>query len=157
MKRWGIYAMMLLSLCALCACGQGAKTEEGFSQELVTQLVEQGAFSEELEALDEDTTFLLYRFADYGVEREDLVSSSVIRSTGATCEEAAVLLWKDNETAGKALEAINDYVEDRTIENEQYRPNEMPKLHNARIGIKGNTLLLVVANDSMIVSEVLQK
>ena len=157
MKKLMTYCVTVLLLCGLCACGGAEQKEtEGFSTKLVDELVEQGAFSETLEVLDADTAFLLYRFADYGLEREMLTDCVVLRSAGATCEEAAILVWADPKAVGSAHQALGDYVEEQVISNEDYRPNEIPKLQEARLGMKGNTTLLVVANDYYVVSEVLK-
>ena len=155
MKKLLTSCMAIVLLCSLCACG-GEETE-GFTTKLVDELMEQGAFSESLETLDADTAFMLYQFADYGLEREMMTDCAVLRSSGATCEEAAVLIWKDSDTAKLALQGLNDYMEDQIVSNESYRPNEIPKLEEARIETKKNTLLLVVANDYAVVSEILKK
>ena len=158
MKKLLICCVTIVLLCGLCACsGAQSGGEEGFSTGIVEALVEQGAFSEELEALDADTAFMLYRFADYGLERDALTDCIVLRSTGATCEEAAVFIWTDNEAMKLGYQALGDYMEDQIVTNENYRPNEIPKLQEARVGFKENTLLLVVANDYSVVSEVLKK
>ena len=158
MKKFITYCATLLLLCGLCACGEAKQEEtEGFSIKLVDELAEQGAFSEKLEMLDADTVFMLYQFADYGLEREMLMDCMVLRSAGATCEEAAVLVWTTSEAMGSAHQALGDYMEDQIISNEDYRPNEIPKLQEARLGMKGNTTLLVVANDYGVVSQVLNK
>ena len=111
-------------------------------------MVEAGAFSEELEELDADTAFMLYKLADYGLVREDLTDAAVVRSAGATCEEGAVLLFADEEKAGTAAEAMGDYLESQIESNENYRPNEIPKLEGAVLKTQGKTLLLAVANDA---------
>ena len=58
----------------------------------VDKIAQAGAFSEELETVDADTAFALYGLADAGLDREQLTDCAVLRSAGATCEEAAVLI-----------------------------------------------------------------
>ena len=85
--------LVLALVLGLAACGGGANDAPPlYSAGLVTKLVEAGAFSEELEELDADTAFLLYRLADSGLERADMKECTVLRSAGATCEEGAVLV-----------------------------------------------------------------
>ena len=71
----------------------------------------------------------------------------VLRSAGATCEEAAVLVLSGNEQAKRAAEGLYTYLNDQIKANENYRPAEIPKLKEAYLSIKGSTVLMVVAND----------
>ena len=113
----------------------------------MTKLVEAGAFSEELEELDADTAFLLYRLADSGLERADMKECTVLRSAGATCEEGAVLVFASADQANTAVDALSSYIDGQITANEDYRPGELPKLEDALISRRGETVLLVVAGD----------
>ena len=104
--------------------------------------------SEELEELDGDTAFALYKLADAGLEREDLKDCAVLRSAGATCEEAAVLVLSDNQKAKSAGKALFAYIDQQIAANEDYRPAEIPKLEDAVLDRRENTLLLAVAADT---------
>ena len=148
-----LMALMMGVVCAfgLTACGekvQEAPQEQKFETALVEAVVQAGAFSEELEELDADTAFMLYKLADFGLVREDLTEAAVLRSAGATCEEGAVLIFADEAKAGAAAEAMGSYLEGQIEGNEDYRPNEIPKLEGAILKTQGNTLLMVVANDA---------
>lgn len=148
MKRKILTVLMALAcVCALTAC-QG-KTEPAAEYEPadVQAIVDAGAFSEELEALDGDTAFALYKLADCGLNREDLTDCAVVRSAGATCEEGAVLVFASEDQAAKAAEGLRAYVDGQTDANKDYRPAEIPKLEGAWVDQQGNTVLLVVAND----------
>ena len=141
-------AMALALALSLAACGgQGGTADEGYDTALVATVAEGGAFSEELEELDGDTAFALYKLADHGLAREDLTDCAVMRSAGATCEEAAVLVLTDKDKAAEAKTAMSAYVEGQIEANVDYRPAEIPKLESALVEQKGNTVLLVVAND----------
>ena len=148
-----LMALMMGIVCAigLTACGekaQEAPQEQKFETTLVEAAAQAGAFSEELEELDADTAFMLYKLADFGLVREDLTEAAVLRSAGATCEEGAVLIFADEAKAGAAAEAMGSYLEGQIEGNEDYRPNEIPKLEGAILKTQGNTLLMVVANDA---------
>ena len=148
MKKTGIFAMALALALSLTACGGQDKTEgERYDTTVVEAAAEAGAFSEELEELDGDTAFALYKLADYGLAREDLTDCAVLRSSGATCEEAAVLIMADSGKAAEAEKALDAYVEEQIASNTDYRPTEIPKLENAVVDCKGSTVLLLVAND----------
>ena len=148
-----LLALMLGVMCVfgLTSCGEKkaeAPKEQNFEPALVEAMVQAGAFSEELEELDADTAFMLYRLADYGLVREDLTDAAVLRSAGATCEEGAVLVFANGEKAAAAAEAMGDYLESQIEGNVNYRPNEIPKLEGAVLKVQGNTLLLAVPNDA---------
>ena len=140
--------LVLALVLGLAACGGGANDAPPlYSAGLVTKLVEAGAFSEKLEELDADTAFLLYRLADSGLERADMKECTVLRSAGATCEEGAVLVFASADQANTAVDALSSYIDGQITANEDYRPGELPKLEDALISRRGETVLLVVAGD----------
>ena len=69
MKKLLSLTLALALVLGLTACG-GKK--ENYKTGDVQAMVKAGAFSEELEELDGDTAFALYKLADAGLEREDL-------------------------------------------------------------------------------------
>ena len=150
MKKLLSLMLAAVAALALTACGGGGE-ENGappiYSTQNVADIAEAGAFSETLEELDGDTAFLLYKLGDYGLSREDMTDCAVLRSSGATCEEAAVLVFSDAEQAETAVGALEDYVAGQITANADYRPAEIPKLESARIDRRAETVLLVVAND----------
>jgi len=160
-------ALLMGLMCALTttACGSGTQTpapepdpEVTYHNSVVEELVNAGAFSEELEELDIDTAYMLYKLADYDIPREELREAWVLRSAGATCEEVALLafLHQDDELMGKVEQAMGDYVQSQIDSNADYRPNEIPKLEQAVISRSGWTVLMVVANDYEAVQEFLK-
>jgi len=151
MKKLLHMTLVLALLLGLSACAKGGDNDAPplYGTYHVAALVEAGAFSEELEELDGDTAFMLYKLADYDLEREDLKDCAVQRSAGATCEEAAVLVFTSADKAKTAKGALEDYVQGQIDANEDYgyRLAEVPKLKDAYIDVKGCTVLMVVAND----------
>lgn len=151
-------ALLLALVCALTvtACGGSdpvtptePEPEPSYHHSVLEELVNAGAFSEELEELDVDTAYMLYKLADYGVAREELKEAWVLRSAGATCEEVALLafLHQDDELMGKVEQAMQDYVQSQIDANANYRPDDIPKLEQAVISRSGWTVLMLVAND----------
>lgn len=148
MRKLLTITLALAMALSLTACGgreNGSKTvwEAGHAQDIL----DSGAFSEELEELDADTAFMLYRLADCGLDREKLEEAVVRRSAGGTCEELARLKFDSEDSASAAKTALGDYIQSQIEANEDYRPAEIPKLENAWIDQRGYTLLLVVADD----------
>ena len=139
--------LALACLFSLAACGKKDADPAGYTLEALDLMTKEGAFSEELEELDADTAFALYRLADWGLSREDLTDCKALRSAGATCEEGAVLLWQTEEQAVQAKEALEDYIQGQIDANVDYRPAEIPKLEGARVSQVGGTVLMVVAAD----------
>ena len=72
---------------------------------------------------------------------------SVLRSAGATCEEAAVLILDSEDAAQTAMTALDSYLQKQIDTNKDYRPEEIPKLESAWTSARENTVLLVVAED----------
>ena len=142
-------ALALIMALGLAACAKGGDNDAPplYGTFHVAAMAEAGAFSEALEELDADTAFLLYKLADYGLERETLKEATVCRSAGATCEELAVLIFDSEDSASSARDALEAYVQNQIDENTDYRPQEIPKLKSARINQREETVLFVVAND----------
>ena len=139
-------ALSLVCLLGLASCGSQPASEP-YQLTATIDMVKAGAFSEDLEELDADTAFALYKLADEGINREDLMDASILRSSGATCEEAAVLMFSNSGKAESAKTALDAYVQSQIESNADYRPDEIPKLENALVAQADSTVILVVAND----------
>ena len=63
--------LALACLFSLAACGKNDADPAGYTLEALDLMAKEGAFSEELESLDGDTAFALYKLADYGLSREE--------------------------------------------------------------------------------------
>lgn len=150
MKKLFSLTLALALVLGLTACGGKENDAPLYNAADVTAIDGAGAFDAELndmEGLDADIAFMLYGLEDAGLEREDLTSCSGRRSAGATCEEAVVLVFTDSDKAETAADALKDYIQHQIDENTDYRPAEIPKLENAYIDRRGESVLLVVASD----------
>ena len=79
MKKLMALMMAIVCVLTMTACGgEKQKSVSAFTVETVNEVQKAGAFSEELEELDADTAFMLYKLADYGLVREDLSTSDRI-------------------------------------------------------------------------------
>lgn len=158
MKRLICVLCTLALAIGLTACSGGDSkeaTSSDFSLDLTQTIADSGAFSDELDALDCDTAWSLYKLEQAGLTRDQLTDCSILRSAGATCEEVAVLLFADSDAAQSAKAAVQDYVQSQIDANTDYRPAEIPKLENALVEQKGASLLLVVANEMDVVTALL--
>lgn len=91
--------------------------------------------------------FLLYGLEEAGLARDQLVDASAHRSSGATCEEVALLTFADEAAAQTAANALDVYITSQIQTNKDYRPKELPKLEQVFLERRGTTVLLLVAND----------
>ena len=148
MKRCAAALLALVLAVGLAACGGQRETGSRYETEDVQAMADAGAFSETLEELDGDTAFALYRLGEAGLERSQLTGCALLRSAGATCEEGAVLVFDTEDHAQTAQEALERYVQGQIEANRDYRPAEIPKLEDAVLDRRENTLLLVVAADT---------
>lgn len=152
MKKFLTITLALALALGLTACSKPGSNDAPplYFSGHITKINDSGAFDADLydlEELDADTAFLLYKLGDYGLVREDLKECTALRSAGASCEEAAVLVFTSGDKAETAVDALEAYVQSQIDANTDYRPAEIPKLENALIDKRGETLLLVVAND----------
>ena len=126
----------------LCACGGGGEKAPFDPAATADALLESGAFSETLEAIDQDVACILY-----GIDESTVTGGAVYGSTGATAEEIAVFTLSDAAGAAAAKTALENRVTDQKAALESYLPAEIVKLDAALIEQRGNSVLMVVASD----------
>ena len=128
------------------ACEKKPEKEVSFPVALTTQaLLNSGAFSEQLEALDLDIAVMMFWLDGDLSEYE---GSEVYYSTGATAEIAAVISVRDESKVADVEQALKNWVNSQIEAEKDYRPTEVPKLEKAIVESRGFTVLLVVANDT---------
>lgn len=141
----------LILILALTACnGEPSPTDATLTLspgEAAQAMLDSGAFSETLEAIDSSVAAPLY-----GVDGESILDSACYLSTGATAEECTFLLFVGQEEADTALEGFTKRVEAQTEALQNYQPAEIGKLEKAMTGTlstqEGTLVYLLVANDS---------
>ena len=146
----------LIGLCAvfcliLAGCGESAPEVRPFENGDLNTILESGAFSEQLEVVDSEIVCMLYGMELGG----DIVTACEgYLSGGATAEELVLFTAVDEGAAEKVKAACELRVEDQIVSYESYLPGEVAKLENAVIAVRGNTVLIVVANDGAAVASV---
>lgn len=138
----GIAALAAALALVLCACGGGA-AEPFDPASTASALLDSGAFSENLEQLDQDVACMLY-----GIDESTVTGSAVYGSTGATAEELAVFTLTDEAAAQTAKTALETRVADQKAVLESYQPAEIVKLDAAIVEQRGSSVLMVVAADA---------
>ena len=135
----------------LCACGGSSAAEPFDPASTASALLDSGAFSENLEQLDQDVACMLY-----GIDESTVTGSAVYGSTGATAEEIAVFTLTDETAAQAAKTALETRVADQKTALESYLPAEIVKLDAAIIEQRGSSVLMVVAADAEAAQAVLK-
>lgn len=144
-------ALLLGSL--LTACGGGDTAAKPYDPAATAQaLLNSSAFSQPLESMSLE----LVCGPLYNIDANNVTDSAVYTSLTAGAEEIAVLTLKDEDTAKQALEALRDRVSDQTEALKDYQPDEVGKLDKAIVEQRGNSVLLVVANDADAAQDVLK-
>ena len=145
MKKTVCFLMAALMLLVGTACEKEPEKEPSFPAAETTQtLLDSGAYSETLEELDLDIAVMLFWLSGDVSQYE---GSKVYYSTGATSEMAAVISVSDESLVPEVEEALKAWVESQIEAERDYRPAEVPKLENAIIEARGNSVLLTVAAD----------
>jgi len=106
-------------------------------------------YEDELSQVDYD---LVYDMDDVKVS-----DSIVYVGSGATAEEIAVITCESKEDAKKALEALNERVEDQKESFKDYVPKELEKLEEAVVIQKGNSVILSISNESQKAKDIISK
>ena len=146
LPRWLLCPLLCLLLC-LCSCGQEAPLPNCTAEEAAQALLTANQFSETLESVETDIAV-----AVYGLEEGHVLDCAAYLSTGATAEECTVVLLDSPEAAETAAEALQRRVEDQTAVLENYLPQELQKLSDARTGtiaVKGGVMAYLVVAETV--------
>ncbi|HAG69805.1 MAG TPA: hypothetical protein DCL38_07520 [Lachnospiraceae bacterium] len=120
-------------------------------QTIAQQLKDQITYQDELSEVDLDTASMFMSLQDVAIEEAVFYESS-----GATAEEIAVLKCASPEDAGKAEAALKTRVEEQKEAFEDYVPEELNKLSEAVIVVKGRVAVLSISNDPGKAKEILE-
>lgn len=141
------FVLFLLALClTLAACG--SKEPAPFDPEADSKalLEADGAFTGELEEIDQSTACAIY-----GIDESTVTGAKVyMGNTGVSLEELAIFTLADSDAAQAALTALEYRIEDQRDSAAGYAgflQGELSKLDGALTRIRGNSVLLAVAAD----------
>ena len=122
------------------ACHKKSEQQAPFRADDVAQaLLTSGAFSETLEELDLDIALMMF-WLDGDMSQYE--GSRVYCSTGATAETLAVICVADPNLVSQVEQALKAWVDSQVEAEMDYRPTEVPKLMNATLVSRGNSVLL---------------
>lgn len=144
-----IFAIVLALLC-LCGCGKngGNNAPAPFALFDADKLLESGAFDgSEMAPLDAPILSILY-----GID-ESIIKECVgymATNTSVSADELAVFVLTDADAAVAVEEACKARVEAQLKVCESYCPAAVPRLQNAVISRRGDTVLYAVGNPDVL-------
>lgn len=137
-----IFGLALALTLLLAACSAGPDVA-GYTTEDAKRLLDAGAFSGEMEELDAYALSMLY-----GIDEADISECAGYMAINASvsADEVAVLVLAGEEEAAAAAEACQKRVEKQIDSYETYCPDQVPRLEDAVILRRGNTVLFAVGD-----------
>lgn len=122
---------------SLVGCDTG-KTISVSPDELASKLVSGVTFKDQLAKVEEDTVLDLY-----GLSQSQISDMSVYMGSGATAEEVAVFQTNDTEAVKKSAQ---QRIKNKKADFENYIPEEIPKLNDPVLQVKGDYVILCISD-----------
>ncbi len=119
-------------------------------EELSTQIIESGSFSDELAKVDSQMVM-----NDYSFTSDEIKAIVSYQGSGATSEELVILEVNDKSFLSSVKNKVNTRLDERKEAFESYLPAEVFKIDNSLLEVKGNYLIMCISNDSNKVNEVI--
>ena len=116
--------------------------------ELATKIMETGAFTDDLAKIDSEMIK-----DDYGFTNKEIKEIVSYQGSGATSEEIVILQVNDKSNLNSVKEKINTRLTERKEAFESYLPEEVFKIDNNILEVKGNYIIMCISNDSNKVNE----
>ena len=111
-------------------------------EELSTQIIERGSFSDELAKVDSQMVM-----NDYSFTSDEIKAIVSYQGSGATSEELVILEVNDKSFLSSVKNKVNTRLDERKEAFESYLPAEVFKIDNSLLEVKGNYLILCISND----------
>ena len=120
------------------------------NEELATQISQSGSFEDSIAKVDNEIVMEAYGFSNE--EINEIVS---YQGSGATSEELVILQATDKSQLNSIKDKISNRLTERKEAFESYLPEEVFKIDDHLLDIKGNYVILCISNDSSKVEEVI--
>ena len=137
---------LLLLVLLLCGCG----ASKAYTMEHADELLASGAFEgSEMEELDGRVLPILY-----GIDEKTVVECRAYMASNSwtSADELAVIVFTDEQAAVDAEAAFRVRVKAQLEVMGFYAPASVPRLENAFISRRGNTVLFAVGDPDVIAS-----
>lgn len=145
-------AMMIVLIVALVGCGKKEETVTIDVDQLADQLKDGIEFQDEMNVVDGEMFPLLY-----DVEESSVVRNKVYVSSGATAEEIFVAEATDTQAASDIKKVLEQHIEDQKSSFESYIPEEMVKLKDPVLQVKGNYVILCISNENDTANKIIEE
>ena len=138
-----LLSLILLLAFTLTACGarSTADTTPDINEKAQALLTEID-YEDELNEIDDDMISLLYTDLDLN----DVTDKKVYVSSGATAEELALFLCKDETAAKRVMTAAQKRVMEQRDSYENYMPQEVLRIDLMKIIRRGNLVVLTISS-----------
>ncbi len=98
------------------------------------------------EVLEKSTADALYSI--YGIDPALCTDAACFVNSGAVADEIAVFTCTDEAAVQKVIEAVNSHIEYLHNGYSSYGPDQVPKIENAAVLTKGNTVIMCISENS---------
>ena len=119
-------------------------------EDLATKIAESGAFEDEIAKIDSEMIM-----SDYNITTDEVEGFVSYQGSGATSEEIVILKVKDKRNLNDVKDKINSRIQERKQAFQSYLPEEVGKIDNNILRVKGNYVIFCVSNDSSKVNQVI--
>lgn len=153
-KMFGMTAAAVC-LALLAGCSSGGEAVQPYTKEQAQEILDSGIFIYPLDEYDYTMAWDIYGLESAGLSQDQLVDGALWNSSGADCEQLALLIFSDDKGAEAAVGALETYLQDQIDSNRDYRPAEIPKLEDPFLQQAGESVLLVVSPDTQAVKDLL--
>ena len=128
--------------------GGGSADLEGFANEMLSAV----EFRDKLSKVNDTVASRIFELAE-----GDALAGIVCTGGGGTAEEFAAFETDSPEKAEEIAEKLRKRIEKRKRDFEGYIPEEMPKLENALVEVRGNCAVMCVSDDNDAARSVIDK
>ena len=150
MKKGWIIGILLLLALTLGACAP--KEEQKEKKALADTVTAAVKDAKDLVAWSEDDLADLL-----GILPEDYTEQVYLQGESLSGREIIVIRAKDQEAAGRIADTLNNYLDQRKQETQNYLPDAYKLLSNAKVETKNLTVALVVGESGPAESQAILK
>ena len=143
-----IIALIVLVIVVVSVINKDNQNIQINIEELATNISQSGAFEDALDKVDPEMTK-----SDDGFSDEVIKEIVSYQGSGATSEEIVIFQVNDKSYLNSVKEKINTRLEERKEAFEGYLPEEVFKIENNVLDIRGNYVILCISNDSGTIEE----
>ena len=128
--------------------GGGSADIDGFAAEILSSI----EFKDTMSETADNVTARMFHF-----EANSVVAGKVYTGGGSTAEEFAIFEAENHDKAEALGKKLRERVEEKKPNFETYKPEEMPKLNDPVIIVKGNVAMMCISDDNDTAKEIMSR